>query len=170
MKCRVAIALGSNLGDRTGHIAAARDSLRRIACTDQPFLQAPLYESTPVDCPPDARPFLNTTIECSFGNPKPLELLELCRQLESAAGRPARRSPNAPRTLDLDLLYIDHLAFDHPELQLPHPRMAQRPFVLAPLADIAPDHIPAGWSQSIADTLKQITDAHSGLTLFSHQW
>jgi len=101
MKQRVAIALGSNLGDRAAHIATARDALRQLACNDQPFLQAPLYESAPVDCPPDSNPFLNTTIECSFNNLSPLDLLNFCRQLEQNAKRDSPRPRNAPRTLDV---------------------------------------------------------------------
>jgi 2-amino-4-hydroxy-6-hydroxymethyldihydropteridine diphosphokinase len=74
----------------------------------------------------------------------PHDLLALCRKLETAAHR--RRDVHwGPRTLDVDILWMDGVAVDEPDLQIPHPRLWERPFVLAPLAELAPDLVEPGW-------------------------
>lgn len=135
---RAVVALGSNLGDRAAHL---RRALRALAQT--PGLRllraSRIYETAPVGAPVAAGPpqgdYLNAVVELQSALPPRLLLLRL-QQIERAAGR-RRTWRNAPRTLDLDLLF--HGApRRHPDLVLPHPRLHLRGFVLAPLAEIVP--------------------------------
>jgi 7,8-dihydro-6-hydroxymethylpterin-pyrophosphokinase len=71
----------------------------------------------------------------------------MCRRLEREAGR-ERRERWGPRTLDVDIIWIDGVTIDEPDLVVPHPRMTERPFVLAPLADVAPDLVAPDWADS----------------------
>jgi 2-amino-4-hydroxy-6-hydroxymethyldihydropteridine diphosphokinase len=133
---RVAIGLGSNLGDRralldeaVAHLASA-PGLRLLAVS-------PYRETSPVGGPPGQGPFLNAaaTFECAL---TPDALLAVLHQVEAHAGRTRDVRWDA-RTLDLDLLLYGDLVQTHPALTLPHPRMLVRRFVLDPLAQIAPD-------------------------------
>jgi 2-amino-4-hydroxy-6-hydroxymethyldihydropteridine diphosphokinase len=76
----------------------------------------------------------------------PRQLLATCRALEQAADR-RREVRWGPRTLDADVLWVDGTSVHEPDLEVPHPRMHERPFVLAPLAELAPDLVPAGWEK-----------------------
>ena len=151
---RVGIALGSNLDDRLENLRAARRHLFALHEDRGPFLCSRIYETEPVDCPPGSAPFLNAAIELACTIP-PLDLLEKLQRLEQILGRPANHAHHAPRTIDLDILYYDNLAFTLPELTLPHPRIAERGFVLTPLADIAPDRILPGQLKKISELLKK---------------
>lgn len=95
-----------------------------------------VYETEPVGGPEQGA-YLNIVVELATQR-EPTELLELCRQLERSAGR-ERRIRWGPRTLDVDVLWIDGVTVDEPELTVPHPRMYQRNFVVVPLLEIAPD-------------------------------
>ena len=131
---RAFLGLGSNLGDRRSQLAAA------VASLDGVERVSPVYETAPVGGPDDQGPYLNLVVELDT----PLDawgLLEVCRRLEEAAGR-VREVRWGPRTLDVDVLWVDGEIVDDPELQVPHPRMWERRFVLAPLADLAPDLVP----------------------------
>ena len=152
---RVGIALGSNLDDRLENLRAARRHLFALHEDRGPFLCSRIYETDPVDCPPGSPAFLNAAIELACTTP-PLDLLEKLQRLEQILGRPANHGHHAPRTIDLDILYYDNLAFALPELTLPHPRIAERGFVLTPLADVAPDRILPSQTQTIAALLEKI--------------
>ena len=152
---RVGIALGSNLDDRLENLRAARRHLFALHEDRGPFLCSRIYETDPVDCPPGSPAFLNAAIELASTIP-PLDLLEKLQRLEQILGRPANHAHHAPRTIDLDILYYDNLAFALPELTLPHPRIAERAFVLTPLADVAPDRILPGQRKKISELLKKI--------------
>ena len=95
-----------------------------------------VYETEPVGGPEQGA-FLNIVVELCTGK-EPYELLEVCRSLERSAGR-ERRIRWGPRTLDVDVLWIDGVTIDDDELTVPHPRMYQRNFVVVPLLEIAPD-------------------------------
>jgi 2-amino-4-hydroxy-6-hydroxymethyldihydropteridine diphosphokinase len=127
------VALGSNLGDRRQSLVAGLDGLRGAGL--EPVARSSVWETEPVDAP-GSRWFWNMVVELrtELG---PFELLERLLAIERAAGR-TRAERNAPRTLDLDLLLLGQLVVSHPRLTLPHPRMWQRRFVLAPLCEIAP--------------------------------
>ncbi len=155
---RVGIALGSNLDDRLENLRAARRHLFAIHEDRGPFLCSRIYETEPVDCPPGSAPFFNAAIELACTLP-PLDLLKKLQRLEQILGRPLNHAHHAPRTIDLDILYYDNLAFTLPELTLPHPRITERPFVLDPLADIALTRILPRHSQTIADFLEKIPPA-----------
>jgi 2-amino-4-hydroxy-6-hydroxymethyldihydropteridine diphosphokinase len=133
---RVAVALGSNLGDSYAILEAA---LKWLAIQPEISLQAqsPLYQTVAVGPPqPD---YLNC---CALFATQldPNRFLQVLLQTETEFGR-VRRERWGPRLLDLDLLLFDDLIWQQPNLQIPHPRMAERAFVLVPLSDIAPDWI-----------------------------
>jgi 2-amino-4-hydroxy-6-hydroxymethyldihydropteridine diphosphokinase len=127
------IGFGSNVGDRSVHLA---EGLARLAASGlEPVAVSGVWETDPLDCPASDK-FLNLVAELETER-DPRELLELMLRVESELGR-VRRGRNAPRTLDLDLLLMGDLERNEPGLVLPHPRMWERRFVLAPLAEIAP--------------------------------
>ena len=134
---RAYIGVGSNLGDRRAHCAAAVEALagldrtRVVACS-------PWYETEPVGGVAQSR-FVNGAVEVETAL-DPRELLSACLAIERTRGR-ERRIPNGPRTLDLDLLLYADRIVDEPGLTLPHPRLMQRAFALIPLSDIAPQAI-----------------------------
>ena len=130
------IALGANLGDRRANMERAVDLLRAtpgVAVTRvSSFLETPA-----VGGPPDSPPFLNAAAELKT-TLSPRRLLDRLLEIERLLGR-QRREKWGPRTIDLDLLlYADHVIAE-PQLQVPHPLMHLREFVLAPLSEIAPD-------------------------------
>ena len=133
---RVFLSLGSNLGDRRGFLSEAVQALG-----DWVQAVSPVYETDPVGGPDQTR-FLNIVVEL-LTDVSPRELLAVCHRLESAAER-VRMERWGPRTLDVDIVWIDDETVDEPDLQIPHPRMHERRFVLAPLADLAPELVDAG--------------------------
>ncbi len=136
---RVAIALGSNLGDRAANLDAATVALRALATPGEPFLTASLYDTSPQNCPPDSPRFLNTVIDFDYPGHDPLELLAETQSIENALGREPNPVRNAPRVIDIDILLFGDVSMKHPQLELPHPRIAERPFVLQPLREIRSD-------------------------------
>lgn len=136
---RVAIALGSNLGDREANIAAATAALRELATPSEPFLTASLHDTAPQDCPPGSPRFLNTVIDLDYPGNDPLALLAKTQAIETALGREPNPTRNAPRIIDIDILIFGDVILNHPLLQLPHPRMDERPFVRLPLREIRPE-------------------------------
>ena len=126
---RAFLGLGSNLGDRRAQLRAAVAALPDVVAV------SPVYETDPVGGPPDQPRYLNVVVALETER-TPRELLEVARKLEEAAGR-VRTEPNGPRTLDVDVLLVGDLTVREPDLVVPHPRMWERRFVLAPLADLA---------------------------------
>src|SRR5262249_20135762 len=132
---RTAVALGSNLGDRFENLRAARRQITQLAKVRPPMVSAAIYETEPVGCEPGALTFLNTVIEFDYeGDPE--HLLEELFRIEESLGRKRDHQKNVSRTIDIDLLYSGDHQINNQRLQLPHPRMHQRKFVLQPLADI----------------------------------
>jgi 2-amino-4-hydroxy-6-hydroxymethyldihydropteridine diphosphokinase len=152
---RAGIALGSNLGDRLANLQAARVFLREIATPGEPFLQAPTYQTEPLFCPPGSPDFFNSVVEIGFAG-HAFELLELTQSIERKLGRAASPERNAPRIIDVDLLYFGDHVIDTEDLVLPHPRIGERRFVLQPLADIRPGLILPGQSATIATLLASL--------------
>ncbi len=132
---RAFLALGSNLGDRWSHLRRAVRAIPDVAATSS------VYETAPVGGPAGQGSFLNAVVQLDT-ELSPRQLLDLCRRLEEAAGR-VRGERFGPRTLDVDVLLVDDLVVDDPDLVVPHPKMWDRPFVLVPLAQLAPDLVPA---------------------------
>ncbi|MCC5822967.1 MAG: 2-amino-4-hydroxy-6-hydroxymethyldihydropteridine diphosphokinase [Phycisphaerales bacterium] len=141
MTHRAFIAIGSNLGPRHATIHAGLRDLARVPGIRVVRLSS-LIQTDPVG-PPGQGPYLNAAAELAT-TLDPHTLLDAMLAVERAHGRDRSGSERwGPRTLDLDLLWYDGVTLDEPGLTLPHPRMADRPFVLRPLAEIAPD-LPVG--------------------------
>jgi 2-amino-4-hydroxy-6-hydroxymethyldihydropteridine diphosphokinase len=165
---RTGIALGSNLGDRLANLATGRDEVLKLPGVSAPVLHSRAYETEPVGTGPDVGPFLNAVMEVEFTG-EPLALLAALRGIESALGRPTRHPRNAPRTLDLDILYASDLVLNDDTLILPHPRLHLRRFVLAPLNDIRPDLRLPGQSHTVAELLSCLADP-AAVSIFSETW
>lgn len=132
------VALGANLGDAKATVLGAIEALGQLPGT-RLLRTSSLYRTAPFEATgPD---FINAVVALQTTLSAP-ELLAQLQRLEQAQGR-QRPYRNAPRTLDLDILLHGNTQLDSPELQLPHPRMAQRAFVLVPLAEIAPEQVSA---------------------------
>lgn len=149
---RVGIALGSNLGDRLANICSAREKLASLAIPGEPMLFASVYQTEPVLCPEDSPMFYNSVIEISFSG-SPFELLEKTQAIEQTLGRTQAPGRNAPRVIDIDLLYFGDESVTQNHLELPHPRIADRRFVLEPLAEIRPNLILSGKTSTISELL-----------------
>lgn len=129
------IGLGSNLGDRLINLQKALESLASFATIEK---ISPIYETEPVyileqPC------FLNCVCQIT-SSLSPADLLKILKEIEQDLGRVLTRR-NGPRLIDLDILFYDELILILPNLIIPHPRLNERPFVLVPLADIAPTWI-----------------------------
>ena len=143
---RAHFGLGSNVGDRAAALQAAVDGL---AAADgvTPVAVSPVYATDPVGGPEQSE-YLNAVVAVETDR-TPRELLEIAKRLEDEAGRvPGERW--GPRPLDVDVLLVGDLTVDEPDLVVPHPRMGERRFVLAPLADLAPELVPQGWADRVA--------------------
>jgi 2-amino-4-hydroxy-6-hydroxymethyldihydropteridine diphosphokinase len=130
------VALGSNLGKRQAALRAALARLAQIPHTKVTAI-ATFRQTSPVDCPPNTPPFINSVAEIDTSLNSEEFMRNLAR-IESELGRQRGPIPNAPRTIDLDLLLFGSEVRHSPELTIPHPRMHLRAFVLEPLAEIAP--------------------------------
>lgn len=154
---RCFVALGANLGDPVATIRAALAALRELPQAKL-VAASSLYRTAPVGLThqPD---FINAVVEMNAVLPAPTFLAQLFA-IEARFGRQrdfATPVPNAPRTLDLDLLLYGDMKSDDAQLILPHPRMHQRAFVLAPLAEIAPQLVIPGLG-AVSDLLAQCAD------------
>ena len=163
---RAGIGLGSNLGDRGRTLREAIARLRELSDAPERDRVSSLYETQPVGCAPGTPPFLNAVMEIET-ELAPLTLLARLQDLEQASGRPAVRAKNEPRQLDLDLLYLGNLTLNDQQLQLPHPLLAVRLFVLAPLAEIVPDLILPDQRQSIQELARAQTNSKSEIIIIS---
>jgi 2-amino-4-hydroxy-6-hydroxymethyldihydropteridine diphosphokinase len=139
----VYLALGANLGDRRQNLRAALERLRDEVQVER---MSSVYETEPAYMLDQPR-FLNMALRGRTAL-EPVELLVFLKRIERELGRAA--GPRfGPRLIDLDILLYNELVLATPELTIPHPRMAERPFVLAPLAEIAPDLAPPGWDRTV---------------------
>ena len=151
------VGLGSNLGDRAAHLLlAVRGMLDAGLCVSR---LSSIYETEPVGVAEEQPAYLNMAAELSLASTRftPTQVLARLLRVEYALGR-RRERPLAPRTIDLDLLlYADELS-DTEYLRLPHPRLHLRRFVLAPLAELAPDCKHPALRQTIAELLAAAPD------------
>jgi dihydroneopterin aldolase/2-amino-4-hydroxy-6-hydroxymethyldihydropteridine diphosphokinase len=138
---RAIVALGSNLGDRAGYLRFAIEELGAVVAQSQ------VFETDPVGGPQDQGAYLNmvVVVETSLD---PFAFIRRCHRIEAAAQR-QRMVHWGPRTLDVDLLFFDDARIDSAELVVPHPRVAERRFVLAPLAEVAPERCPPHWDAEL---------------------
>jgi 2-amino-4-hydroxy-6-hydroxymethyldihydropteridine diphosphokinase len=159
---RAYLGLGSNLGDRLAHLQFGLDGLAGRA--GRVVAISPVYETQPVGGPPQPD-FLNAVVAVET-TLSPRELLDVAKALEAGAGRepPNPEKRWGPRRLDIDVLMVGDERVDEPDLVVPHPRIHQRAFVLAPLADVAPDLVvapTAGW-QGVRRVPLQLRLPHRG--------
>jgi 2-amino-4-hydroxy-6-hydroxymethyldihydropteridine diphosphokinase len=136
------IALGSNLGDRLGYLQLGVDALARESGVVV-LAVSRVYETAPVGGPPQDE-YLNAVVAIET-TLEPRELLHRCQHVEELAAR-ERKERWGPRTLDVDILLMAGVRADTEDLTIPHPRMWERGFVLAPLRDVAPDLVDADMS------------------------
>ena len=160
------LGLGSNLGNRLALLQRGREHL---AAAQGVVLEesSALYETAAEGCPPGSPPFLNAVLRVRTALPA-RQLLELCLAIEAGAGR-NRSVSNAPRTLDIDLLLYGTDVIDEPGLQVPHPRLSQRAFVLAPLLDVAATFEHPVLGRPLAE-LAAALPAAGELTPFRREW
>jgi 2-amino-4-hydroxy-6-hydroxymethyldihydropteridine diphosphokinase len=157
---RFYLGLGSNLGDRLATLVAARAALLPLV---RLTAASPIYETTPWGVT-DQPLFLNQVVR-GLTELSPLELLDYLKGIETVLGRqPSYRY--GPRLIDLDILLYDNLVVQTPELVIPHPRLAERAFVLVPLADLAPNLRHPISSLTVRQLLNAVDK--EGITLF-HQ-
>ena len=155
---RTAVALGSNLGDRLDNLRAARQQICDLLGIAPPIVASAIHETDPVDCEPGAPKFLNAVLEFGYdGDPR--DLLKKLKIVEGALGRPGEHARNLSRRIDIDLLYIGDKKINDSELELPHPRMHLRKFVLQPLADIRPELILPRQAKTVRELLAQLDDS-----------
>src|SRR6266478_4823073 len=155
---RTAVALGSNLGDRFANLRAARSAIVGLSNVKPPIFSSAVYETEPVGCEPGAKKFLNAVVEFDYEG-DPASLLEQLIRIEEALGRRRDHPKNVSRIIDIDLLYYGDQAIDIGRLQLPHPRIDSRKFVLRPLADIRPDLVLPGMKKTIRKLLEELDES-----------
>ena len=126
------LALGSNIENRKQHIESAIDLLHENV---HDIIGAPLYDTKPRYFE-DQQNFLNTVLS-GYTDLEPRELLHFTQAVQKEVGR-VERFRNGPREIDIDILFYDHLMYKDDELEIPHPRLQERDFVLQPFADINP--------------------------------
>ena len=165
---RTAVALGSNLGDRLANLCAARKAIVDLAGVEPPILVSPIYETEPIGCEPGAGKFLNAVLEFDYKGAA-AALLEQLMQIEQSLGRERNHPGNVSRNIDIDLLYSGGIKIDSKKLQLPHPRLHLRKFVLQPLVDIRPDLILPNQTKSVRELLAQLGDSGK-VSRFKAQW
>lgn len=165
---RAGIALGSNLGDRLASLRAGRSFILQLHEGEMPAEVSPVYETSPMDCPPDAPAFLNAVVEIETSR-QPHDLLRALQELEQQVGRPARHGKNSPRVLDLDILYFDDMIVATDAFTIPHPRLHLRRFVLQPLAEIRPSLVLPGQTSTIAELLSALPE-QPDVRLFAAVW
>ena len=145
---RALLGLGSNMGDSWALLRTA------VASLDGVVAVSPVYRTAPMGGPDGQDPYLNIVVAIDT-ELSPRELLDECHRLETAADR-VRIERWGPRTLDVDIEWIDGVVIDEPDLQIPHPRMRERRFVMAPLADIAPDVAGEDWERAADGEIERV--------------
>jgi 2-amino-4-hydroxy-6-hydroxymethyldihydropteridine diphosphokinase len=154
----VYLGLGSNMGDRQKNLDTALELLAQRMKLGK---ISSIYDTEPVGVPPQPR-FLNLVCQ-AFTRLEPVALLKLAKGIEARLGRSGKS--DAPRPIDIDILLYGEEVINTPELVIPHPRMAERAFVLIPLAEIAPDLVHPMLKKTIRELLKNITEKQGVLKL-----
>lgn len=147
------LSLGANVGDRERNIACAIKKLPEHGI--RIVRRSSLYETEPVEVL-DQKWFLNCVVEAET-DLTPLELLDVLLEIERSLGR-QRRVPKGPRAIDIDILFFGSEVIQMPRLKIPHPRMADRRFVLVPFAELAPSAQHPGSKKTVADLLAETPD------------
>ena len=162
------LSLGSNLGNRSRWLSKASEEIEALPDT-RITNRSSILETEPIDVPEEfsALPFLNAVliIETTL---TPQQLSESIHTIENTLQR-TRSTPNAPRTIDIDIITFDNIKSDDPTLTLPHPRAHQRRFVLQPLAEIAPEFTLPGQELTVSELLDNLPGT-SIIKLNAQQW
>ena len=150
---RVALALGSNLGDRKAFFdfalkRLAEEGLKELKCAE-------VLESEPMDCPEGSSTYLNTALTGEWSG-SAQELLQVCLKIEHEAGRRRTGLINESRFLDIDVLLFEDETYKLSDLIVPHPRMCERDFVLGPLAELAPNWSIPGKNKTVKQCLEEL--------------
>lgn len=148
----MAVALGSNLGERDAHLTYALSQLSDVLQD----LRASSFHETEAEGLASQPPFLNAAA-VGWSRLTPAATLERLLAIERERGR-ERPFPGAPRTLDLDLVLHGHAIISRPGLEVPHPRFRQRRFVLAPLAEVAPDLVDPATGLTVRELLRRLDE------------
>lgn len=148
------VSIGANLGDRAAQLEFALRSLGELPTTRVAAL-SPIFETDPIGPPPQGM-YLNAVVRLET-ELTPRALLDALLAIERAAGR-ERSVRNAARVLDLDLLLYGDRILDEPGLRVPHPRLAERAFILEPLAALAPELVHPQLAESIASLAARVRD------------
>jgi len=164
---RIGIALGSNLGDRLANLRAARDAIVDFAA-NKSVLASRVYETEAVGCEPGAGSFLNAVLEIEYDG-DPTELLQKMIRIEESLGRNREHRRNVSRKIDIDLLYANDLSVENKRLQLPHPRLHRRKFVVRPLADIRPNLLLPNQTKTVRELLAECEDS-TKVICFAEKW
>ena len=151
-----ALSLGSNLGDRLSHLRAARDLIGEHPSISL-LQQSSLFETEPVDVDRahESLTFMNVVIMVTTDLP-PLEVLDALKTIEASVGRTPGVETNAPREVDVDIIYMDQLEFEDERLSIPHPRWSKRRFVVEPLAELRGDVIIEPNRPCVSDVLADL--------------
>ncbi|MGK0184589.1 MAG: 2-amino-4-hydroxy-6-hydroxymethyldihydropteridine diphosphokinase [Verrucomicrobiales bacterium] len=167
----VGIAIGSNLGDRMEHLRSAVAALRPHLSRGATIEKSAVFATAPVDCPAGSAAFYNAVIVVRYDGTGS-EMLTLTREIERNAGRPSAESRvvNAPRVLDLDLLYAGDERVETEQLVLPHPRLHQRRFVLEPLVSLRPDLVLPGEVLTLLCLLDELQSDEPPLEWVAAEW
>jgi 2-amino-4-hydroxy-6-hydroxymethyldihydropteridine diphosphokinase len=165
----VGLSLGSNMGDRLAHLKNAKAIILGspgIVSADQ----SPVYETEPVDVPPEfqALNFLNAILIVKTLIPLS-QLMRTFQFMEQKIGRVPNTVINSPRPMDIDIIYADGLQVREQHIVIPHPQWAQRRFVVQPLCDVRPDLVIPGQIGTVADVLAGLSDPHK-VILFAKKW
>ena len=165
---KVGLTLGSNVGDRLRHLQTAKRYLISLS-TAHWHCASPVYETEPVDCVPESPRFLNAVLEIECDG-APRSLLEKILAYELAHGRDRSSGVNSPRTIDIDILYFGDQTVVEPDLMVPHPRLAQRRFVLLPLSTMQPELIVPGTGKTVAALLRELPGRSEDVKLLQQEW
>ena len=169
MAIRTGISLGSNLGNRLANLRVARDMLVKLNPNDASFKQSSVYQTDPVGCPQNSPDFYNAVVEIDYiGTPH--DLLTSVQGIEWHLGRVPTAERNAPRKIDLDILYFGDTIMDEDVLTLPHPRLVDRRFVLKPLADIRPHLVLPRDETTVGEHLRQLDSDEPEPSLIQSMW
>lgn len=165
----VGLSLGSNMGDRLAHLKNAKAII-----LDSPGIvsadQSPVYETEPVDVPPEFETlnFLNAILIVKTLIPLS-QLMRTFQFMEQKIGRVPNTVINAPRPMDIDIIYADGLQVREQHIVIPHPHWQERRFVVQPLCDVRPDLVIPGQTLPVADVLAGLSDPHK-VILFAKKW
>jgi 2-amino-4-hydroxy-6-hydroxymethyldihydropteridine diphosphokinase len=165
----IGLCLGSNLGDRLANLRRAAEAVDRIDGVTV-AARSPIYETEPVDVRPENRDlfFLNAVLIVD-SSMEPRALLHRLHDIENSMGRVRTGDRNAPRAIDIDILYAGDVRIEEGDLKIPHPQLLTRRFVVRPLADVRPGLILPGVERSVSEILLSLPDTPK-VVLFSAEW